>query len=418
MDKKSKKETMYLYIVLGANFFIPLLTIPYLTNTLGLSGFGLLGYGQTFFSIFTFFIEFGFILTGAKSISICYENKDNNEVNSIYSNIQIFKFFIFFIVSTITTLILFLVEIPIIEKKIIIVSLISAFSSILIPTFLFNGISKNSVLAFVTVLIKIIFLVPIFIFINNTNDILLAVIFQLSPILIVGLIIQALIYRLNYAKFSFKYYNKLKCMSEAKQAYENFIASFFTLSFTYLTPLFVKYFISNDALGIYTIIDKLINVLRQLYNPLIQTFFSKASILYQQKKNEEYRHLVKKISMLFLILGFTVLFGNILFGSFLLPLVLGIKNNIHYFLSIAIFTQIIVSIASILVNFVIIITGHSSVLKKVYFLAMIFYFPLIWALIKSFALEGVFFSMLILEFFITLYLFNYCYQKVFKKIDI
>ena len=53
MDKVLKKETIYLYIVLGANFLLPLITIPYLTKVLGLSGFGLFGYSQTIFLLFT-----------------------------------------------------------------------------------------------------------------------------------------------------------------------------------------------------------------------------------------------------------------------------------------------------------------------------------------------------------------------------
>ena len=55
-----------------------------------MEGFGKFGYAQTLFFLFMFLIDFGFILSGAKSISLNKENK--LLIDKIYSNIQIVKF--------------------------------------------------------------------------------------------------------------------------------------------------------------------------------------------------------------------------------------------------------------------------------------------------------------------------------------
>lgn len=413
MEKKLRKEAIYLYIVLFANFLLPLITIPYLTSHLGLSAFGLLGYAQTCFAIFTFFIEFGFVLTGARSISI---NSDNNKmIATIYSNIQIIKFLVFCLLLFVTGLLLLFVDIPVIDKKIIIISIVCSASAILIPTFLFNGMSKNSVLALVTVICRVLFLLPIFYFVKSPADVLIAVFLQLFPTFLVGIIVQIIIHKRKYAKFSLSYFDKIVCIVETRRAYDNFVASFFTLGFTYLTPILVKYILGNESLGLYTIVDKLINVLRQLYNPLSQTFFSKISLLYEQCKYREYLILLKKISALFLLVGFSAFVGNILLGDILLPIFLGIDQNLQNILSIAIFTQIVVSIAMISINFIIIPSDNSSILKKIYFLASLCYIPLCIFFINYFGLKGVFFAILCLEIFITIYLINYCYKKILVK---
>ncbi len=410
MDKVLKKETIYLYIVLGANFLLPLITIPYLTKVLGLSGFGLFGYSQTIFLLFTFFIEFGFTLTGARSISIY--SSDQNKINEIYSSIQVVRFLIYLLIFVLISLFLSFANIVDVEKNIIYLSLICAFSAILIPNFLFNGLAKNSILAFVTVILKIIFLLPIFIFVKNEKDILLGCFFQLFPNLLVGLVIQYIIWKKNFAIFSFKKIKSSICILESKRALDNFIASFFTLSFTYFTPLLVKYALGNSALGLYTIIDKLINVLRQLYNPLTQAFFSKLSILYIEEQKKDFIDLLSKVALLFILIGISVFFGNLLLGDIILPILLGRNYHLTYLLSIAIMTQLVVSMALILVNFIIIPSDNSYILKKIYFIAMLIYLPISLYAVKYFELQGVLYSMLFLEIGITFYLARFCQKKM------
>lgn len=415
MDKNIKKETVYLYIVLFANFLLPLVTIPYLTRVLGLSGFGLVGYCQTIFLLFNFIIEFGFTLTGARSISININIKD--ETNKIYTNIQIVRFLIYLLIFITTIFSLLLFNINSLEREIIFLSLVCSFSTLLIPSFLFNGLSKNSIMAFVTVILKVIFIFPIFFLIKNNEDILLACFLQLFPSLLIGLIIQYIIWKKDFAKFNIKLFDYNICKSETKRAFNSFIASFFTLTFTYFTPLLVKYMLGNSALGLYIIIDKLINVLRQLYNPLVQAFFSKISILYTEKNRILYINLLKKVSLIFMLIGLSFFIGNLLLGDMILPLLLGKDYNLTYLLSIAIFTQIIISVALILVNFVIIPSDKNHILKNIYFLAMIFYFPLNYMLTSYLGLSGVLYSMLVLEILITSYLLFYCIKsKLFAEV--
>jgi len=406
MDNSIKKETLYLYIIQISNFLIPLITLPYLTRVLGLEGFGKLGFAQTIFFLFIFILDFGFNLSGAKNISVNKDSKKN--IDTIYSNIQFIKFVIYFL--------LFFLAFPFfiinggIDGFLILIAYFSSFGSLLIGNFVFNGLGINSKLALITVLVKSLFIIPVFLFVKTKDDILMAVIFQTLPTIIIGVIVQVLFYRFEIVKFKFKYIKHESYLLELRQGYNNFIASFFTLGFTYLTPIIIKFSIGDAALGVYTVVDRLMTALKQLYSPIIQSFFSKICIFYENDITK-YLTLLKKVIVIFLFIGLSAFFGVLILGNFLLPIILGGDYNIYLYLLMAIIVQIIVSFSSVLVNFVIIPSDNSYFLKIVYFTATLVYFPVFFVAIKLLKLNGVFISMIFIELFILSFLFLFIKSK-------
>lgn len=404
MDKNIKKEALYLYVIQISNFIIPLIAFPYLTRALGVEGFGKLGFAQTMYFLFVFIIDFGFNLTGAKSISL-YKDKRNN-LNTLYTNIQSVKFFLFLILSLLVIPIVFMMGYKNIDSIIIGIALLASFSSFLIPNYIFNGLGINSVLAFTTVLIKSLFLIPVFFVVNTPEDILLAVVLQIMSGLVVGLTIQYIIHRRKIVKFKSKLIKKKLYIIETKKSFDNFIASFFTLGFTYLTPILIKVMLGDAALGLYAVVDRLVAAFRQLYAPITQAFFSKICIAYETK-SKEYILMLKKISIIFLALGTLAFLGNLFLGNILLPIIFGKGYDVYYYLLIAIVIQVVVSFASILVNFVIIPSDNTFILKKIYFSAAIIYFPLCWFFVHKYQLKGVFLSMFVIELYVFVYLLKF-----------
>ena len=410
IENNVKKETLYLYLIQVSNFLIPLLTFPYLAAKLGVESFGKIGFATTLFFLFTFIVDFGFILSGAKSISL---NKESNDISDvIYTNIQFSKTIIFTLLLVISSVIIFFIDINKLDFYIIFLCLLFSFTSILTPAYLFNGLGKNSVLAAVTVIVRLLFVIPIFFLVDDAGDIWYAIFLQLLPYVIIGLLIQSIIRKNRIINFKFSLINKEIAIKESRESFENFIASFFTLGFTYLTPLVVKGVFGDYALGLYTLIERLISALRQMYVPINQSFFSKVCVIYEYEDKREYVAYIKLIFKIFISIGFLVILLNNLIGEYILGYLFP-KYEIFNLLNLAIITQLFISIASILVNFVIIPSGNSRFLKYVYMLASIIYIPLIFTLILCFEFLGVFLSMLIIEIFILILLFSVAYFKVY-----
>ena len=111
LDGKIHKEVMYLYILQISNMLLPFLSLPILTNSLGVELFGKLSFSQAVALIAIFIVDFGFNFSGAKRIS---DSCDSNEgLSAIYSNVQLIKTFVFFIVMFFSIIISFLYSDPI-----------------------------------------------------------------------------------------------------------------------------------------------------------------------------------------------------------------------------------------------------------------------------------------------------------------
>jgi PST family polysaccharide transporter len=113
---------------------------------LGVEFFGKLSYAQAISYIAIFFVDFGFNFSAARNIGIDTNNTKN--ISRIYSNVQVIKSLIFIVVILLGVVFVLFSNQSIIDKKLTILGVISASSSILMPAWLFQGLGRNSNVAF------------------------------------------------------------------------------------------------------------------------------------------------------------------------------------------------------------------------------------------------------------------------------
>ena len=408
-----RKEVLALYVVQFSNLIIPLLSFPYLINILGVDNFGKVGFAQTLLLIFCFIIDFGFNLSAARYIST-----KKSENNSIYSTVIIIKLFIYVVLFFFGNFFVLFSAFNQADKIIWLLVSFLCLGSVITPNFLFNGLGINSVLAIISLLCRIFFLIPLFIFVNNSDQYNLAIILQFMPNILIGLISTIyVIFKLN-VNFNFKYFDFNLAIEQLNEAFHNFSASGFTLGFTYAIPLLVKSFLGDAALGIYTIVERLLNILKQAYLPLIQAFYSKSCFFYETRDWANYAKILINVFKIYILIGVFSLTTNYFIGEEIIGIFITKDINLVDYLSIGIFNQIIISIAMIMVNLYIIPIGKGRVLKKIYFFGMIVFLLTFNYMQRSYGLMGVFYSMLLVETVITLimvYISYVYYRNIIKN---
>lgn len=390
-----RREIFSLYIVQISNIIFPLITFIYLAKSLGVNGLGKIAFYQTVSMLIAFFVDFGFTMSASRTLSINLNSKLN--VDKIYSNIQFTKYCLWIFFSVIFFIFIKFFNISKDDLNIFYIAIFSGLASVFSCAWVFQGLTKNSVFAYINLFFKIISTIAILIVVDSYTDLFKAVYLQLLSSFCIGIICiyyirknHDIFFRLEHVKFR-------EISNLFGESYHNFIASFFTLGFTYLNPILVKTFFGDIGLGLYSTAEKVINLLKQAFTPITQTFYAEICRLSDQKEYSAIIQKNKKIFIFFSALCIVALISNSLFGNFVYKNMFGPSFKIVGLVNLMIIVQWIVSLAIVLVNLMIIPFGESPILKKIYFKGLVVYLISIYPMIKLFGLNGVVISLILTE---------------------
>ncbi|WP_226102305.1 oligosaccharide flippase family protein [Dickeya oryzae] len=409
-DKKAiKREVISLYVIQISNMLLPLVTFPYLARVLGAEFFGKLSYAQSISFIALFIVDFGFNFSAARKVST--HAGDMAAITILYSNVQCAKTLLFAVMMVTGTVLDLLTAQSKMDGILFFIGLVSSLSSLLSAAWLFQGMGKNSHLAILNLMFRVLALGLIFLLVASPADIYLAALIQLFPPVLVGLVIQCQLKRRESVSWQLAGINRQTVMGEIKESFHNFSASLFTLGFTYLNPVFIKFLFGDAALGHYAVADRLASVLRQLYNPIVQGNFSHICSLYNQQAYSAIRTRLKKVLMMFSLLTGCAFLGNLLVGAPLIHWVFGKEYNVNALLTIMIVTQFVISLSIILVNLIIIPAGLSLYLKRVYFVGLLCHFSYLFFFAEWWGVAGVAVAVGATELIITVLFFGMVMKK-------
>lgn len=359
-----RKETLYLYVIQVSNLAIPLLTLPYLTKVLGLTGLGKLGIAQTIFFLMGFLIDFGFTYSASRHISL--NKQDLKKINKIYTNVQFLRLVIYITVSIILTCYISFLKIDILDKTTYIIALISSCSFILIPSWFFNGLGINSTLAIFTLLYKIVTLLPIFFLINDPTDYLLAFIIQNTSLLVLGVFISIYLRIKLDVRINFKTTDKNYMKEMLKDGFDAFSGSALSVVYTTGVPFIVKLSLGDASVGIYILVERVLSVLKQLFMPIIQAYYSTICLMYSKNNISEINTINIKIVIFYTILTVLALLFNYLFGRFLIEILFDNQQIIFPYIFISIIGQFVVGLSIVSIYGNILPSGNAYILKKIY----------------------------------------------------
>ncbi len=308
-DKKRLLSNFFsLSVLQGANYILPLITLPYLVRVLGPEKFGLIMFAQAFIQYFVILTDYGFNLSATREISIHRDNKE--KISEIFSSVMFIKFVLFILALLIMTVIVFSFEKFKKEWLIYYLTFGMVLGQTLFPVWFFQGMERMKYITFLNITAKLIFTVSIFIFIHQVSDYIYVPLINSLGFLVAGVLGIFLIF--NNFKLYF-IFDIQKSFELFKNSFSIFIGIFANNIVYFSLPFLIGLFSNNIMVGYFSAADKLIKAILGMVYPIAQTIYpfysKKLSELYRinEKKSIIIKYMKSSLIIMLIFLVFSVL---------------------------------------------------------------------------------------------------------------
>lgn len=253
---------------------IPLIVIPYLIKNVELSGYGLsvIAFSVTFF--LSLIIDFGYNISGVNMLSKSDSNEKKGEiiVTVIYTKIALLLILLFcFIIG--------ILYIPYLRQHYVLYgySFLITLSSVFNLNWALQGLQKIKTLSIINILNKTVYLLGVILVINKKEDYVFINLLYAIGIIISGLFSLYIISR-KIPLILFPY-RLNKFLEEIKMSGHYFISNISVYLSASVYPVILSFFVSNEMVGVFSIVEKIYNLLRSVFSIYINLMLPRISNL-------------------------------------------------------------------------------------------------------------------------------------------
>lgn len=313
MTQPSLKRNAFALVTMQAiNYLVPLITLPYLTRTLGVEQYGALNLALSLIQYGILFITFGFNFSATQYIS--RHRRKPLLISRSFWETMVAKIYLLIIACFVLTIITLSVESFQQIKWLIFILFLQLLSVAIDPLWLFQGIERLEKISIVGAIIRLLNIPLLLIFVHTPNDVSAAAFIQAFVFfLIAGANLflaykTKIIYLINYSQ--------LKVIFALKSSFPLFIGAAAISLYNTSTPLILGLVNTYEEVGIYAASFRVQVAAIGIFTVLGQVFYPRVSHLFSQSHEAGYRFVRKLLIWMFPIL----LFSTIAF-YFIVPLV-------------------------------------------------------------------------------------------------
>jgi len=316
---KLKKNITALFILQGANYLLPLITIPYLVRVLGADNFGRIAFAQALITYFVILTDYGFNLSATKAVAQVRDDKE--ALSRLASAVMLIKMFLMIVGFFIMIGIVFAVPDWRADWSLFAWVYLMVVGSALFPVWLFQGLERMRHITAFTIFARLLIVIATFTLVQHASDYHLAAALQASAMVIAGIMVFIALPRIVSIHWHWPGVHEIRrVMSEG---WHVFVASFAGNVANSSNIFFLGLVTTPAIVGYFAAAEKLIRAVQGLIYPVSQAVYPHVTGLLKTSQDKALRF-ISKLTMVFalgtaaLSLGLFILADQvtwILYGS-------------------------------------------------------------------------------------------------------
>lgn len=298
---KSIQNFLFLGIIQSSNVLISIIIMPLLIQSIGLDQFGLVNLALSVVVILNILVGFGYNLSAPREVAI--NQSDKIALAHLLSNIFSVKI-IFATISALVILIaVFGLNLFREYQMILVFSVLLLYSEATLPLWFFQGMEKMKLVSISNIFSKLLFLMGIVLFIHSPDQ-SKYVNFMLG---LFGLAINLSLLFYIHTFMNIRFFRPR--FSAIWQSLGENLLFFFSNLASHISIngglIILSFFATAETLGMYSLAERIVMVLRLFPALIIQAIFPNASKLYQEDEVKFFRFL-KRVYFRVLIFGLAI----------------------------------------------------------------------------------------------------------------
>lgn len=290
-----KKNFIYSTILTTANYIFPLITFPYISRVLGVENVGLCSFIDSIINYFVLFATMGMNVLGIREIARI--KNDHQKLNATFSSLFALNF-----LSTLFMLLLLIVVtvfVPTLRENmdLMLVGGVKLLSTFLLIEWFYKGIEEFKYITIRTLIVRIAYVVSVFLFVNNKED--YVIYFALTTLMIV---VNALINIIHSRKYVTLSFYKIHIQEYSKPFIELGIYKIMTSLYTSFNIAFLGFVASEIEVGYYSTAIKLYAIIMSIFSALTGVMLPRMSSLYASNDLTKFSQNVDKSSLFLRVL--------------------------------------------------------------------------------------------------------------------
>ena len=391
--KRVFKNFFSLNLVQLSNIILPLIILPYVVRIIGVEKFGLISFVQSFIMYFVIISDYGFNLAGTREVSIYRDNPA--KLSEIFSSIMMVKILIGFVSFSVILVLVSTFDIFKTNRALYLISTGMIFGSVLFPQWLFQGTEKMEFIPAISIPVKVVQLILIFLIVKQENDYILYLIILSAAQLLIGIIGTIAAARITRLQPGFPTFEGVK--EQMSNGLKFFPVNIGTNIFNNSGVFFVGLMNGEYAAGIFSAADKIRLSLQLILSGFTMSVYPQAvKIIYESK--QKFLEFMKKIFRISILAG--ILIGLILFFfSKEIILVLFGPQFKESIIMLKLFSIVIIvfSITEVWCYLVLVPFGFHILINQIILFTTIFHIGLLAVLLNFFNYPGAVYSIIITQ---------------------